>query len=142
MSSSAAEDAPVKNVAEDQNACQLSPVDPASPALSSPTRCEGTQTQTSISTPVSPQSPHQKAQKRKQRDEDDWLQKQIAQLEKRKVELVQKLLINDEEPTRFGQTVADMLRRVPEEHRPQAMFDVYKLLFERQQLNKSASRDV
>lgn len=142
MSSSAAEDAPVKNAAEDQDACPLSPVESASPALSSPTRCEGTQTQTSTSTPVSPQSPHQKAQKRKQRDEDDWLQKQIAQLEKRKVELVQKLLINDEEPTRFGQTVADMLRRVPEEHRPQAMFDVYKLLFERQQLNKSTSKDV
>lgn len=52
------------------------------------------------------------------------------------MELQQKLIQENDEASRFGQSVADMLRRIPEEHRAQAMFDVHKLLFERQQQSK------
>ncbi|XP_057188519.1 probable serine/threonine-protein kinase samkC [Triplophysa rosa] len=92
--------------------------------------------------PLSPQpsslfpSPRN-GQKRNRKDKDDWMQVQVArlesQLEERRTELQQRLSQNSDESSRFGNTVADMLRRVPEEHRSQAMFDVYKLLFECQQ---------
>lgn len=42
----------------------------------------------------------------------------------------QNLLQNSDEFSRFGQTVADMLRRLPEERRDQAMFDIHKVLLE------------
>lgn len=77
------------------------------------------------------------AQKRKRKEKDDWVQVQVArleaQLEERRVELQQRLCQGNDESDRFGQTVADMLRRVPEDHRAQAMFDVSKILFEWQQ---------
>lgn len=57
---------------------------------------------------------------------------QMAQLEKRRLEL-QKKLSEIDEYSRFGQTVADMLRRVPENMRPQAMSKVYNTLYEYQQ---------
>ncbi|KTG41953.1 hypothetical protein cypCar_00043415 [Cyprinus carpio] len=66
------------------------------------------------------------AQKRKRKEKDDWVQVQVArleaQLEERRVELQQRLCQGNDESDRFGQTVADMLRRVPEDHRAQAMF--------------------
>ncbi|XP_072920592.1 uncharacterized protein [Hemitrygon akajei] len=73
------------------------------------------------------------AQKRKRKQHDVWFEKQVAQWDERRVELQRRLLQENDELSRFGQTVADMLRRLPEKHRPQAMFDVHKLLFERQQ---------
>lgn len=83
-----------------------------------------------------------RAAKRKRWTSDESDQSQVAQLEKRKVQVEQEIFSSDQELARFGQTVADMLRRVAEEHRPQAMFDVYKLLFERQQMLKVKSRSV
>ncbi len=56
-----------------------------------------------------------------------------AQLEERRVELQQRLSQGTDESDRFGDTVADMLRRVSEENWSQAMFDVYKVLFDWQQ---------
>ncbi|KAG5269777.1 hypothetical protein AALO_G00206000 [Alosa alosa] len=92
------------------------------------------------SPPINPShlSPKSKmVQKRKRKELDDrGIQRQVAQLEERRMELQQKLIQDNDEPSRFGQSVADMLRRIPEEHRAQAMFDVHKLLFERQQQNK------
>lgn len=74
------------------------------------------------------------AQKRKRKEQDDWIKMQVtrleAQLEERRVELQQRLSQGQDESDRFGQTVVDMLRRVSEEHRAQAMFAVSKLLFE------------
>lgn len=42
------------------------------------------------------------------------------------------LLQNSDEFSRFGQTVADMLRRLPKERRDQAMFHIHKVLLEQQ----------
>ncbi|XP_059398601.1 uncharacterized protein LOC132130803 [Carassius carassius] len=95
--------------------------------------------QTSLQSPqTSLQSPSPRmAQKRKRKEQEDWVQMQVArleaQLEERRVELQQRLSHGNDESDRFGHTVADMLRRVPEEHRAQAMFDVSKVLFEWQQ---------
>ncbi|XP_055076355.2 uncharacterized protein [Misgurnus anguillicaudatus] len=75
---------------------------------------------------TSPKSTH----KRKRREPDEDLSKQLELLEARRCELQNKLL---KEYSRFGETVADMLRRLPDEHRPQAIFDIYKLLFDKQQ---------
>lgn len=83
-----------------------------------------------------------RAAKRKRWTTKDPEQNQVAQLEKMKVQQDWEFFSKDQESTRFGQTVADMLRRLPEEHRPQAMFDVYKLLFERQQMYKLTSKRV
>ncbi|CAM4596822.1 unnamed protein product [Leuciscus chuanchicus] len=110
---------------------QLSSPPAPQPSLQSP--------QTSLQSPqTSLQSPSPRmAQKRKRKEQDDWVQMQVArleaQLEERRVELQQRLSHGNDESDRFGHTVADMLRRVPEEHRAQAMFDVSKVLFEWQQ---------
>lgn len=50
-----------------------------------------------------------------------------------KLQLQNRLLQENDELSRFGQTVADMLQRLLEDHRPQEMFNIHKLLFERQQ---------
>ncbi|XP_051527624.1 uncharacterized protein LOC127425548 [Myxocyprinus asiaticus] len=75
-------------------------------------------------------------QKRKRRGQDKRLSEQLILLEARCLKSQQKLLKDGDEYTRFGETVADLLRRLPEQHRSQAMFDVHKLLFERQQQHK------
>ncbi|KAM3611094.1 uncharacterized protein V6R79_013322 [Siganus canaliculatus] len=65
---------------------------------------------------------------KKKWDQEDWFMKHMALLEERRVDLQQKLLQGTDECSRFGQTVADMLRRVPEERRPDVMFKVYGLI--------------
>ncbi|KAM9425016.1 uncharacterized protein KZ484_006475 isoform 1-T3 [Pholidichthys leucotaenia] len=74
--------------------------------------------------------------KRRRKTEDDWVMRQVAELEERRLELQQKLQRDkdnddDDECSRFGRTVADMLRRLPEQKRAQAMFDVHRVIFER-----------
>lgn len=135
VSSSAAEGAPTRSLLENQESQQLfSPgYEGASPSTLPHTSPQPSQQQTSSL---------RKAAKRKRWGSDDGIQNHISQLEKRKAQLEQNLFTSDEESARFGQTVADMLRRVPEEHRPQAMFDVYKLLFERQQLYRLTAKNV
>lgn len=59
--------------------------------------------------------------------------KQMAQLEERRLELQQKLAQDSDECSRFGQTVADMLRRVPEKKRADVMFTVYSTLYDNRQ---------
>ncbi|KAJ8014371.1 hypothetical protein DPEC_G00039530 [Dallia pectoralis] len=54
---------------------------------------------------------------------------QMAQLEERRIDLQQKLVQDtSDEFSRFGQTVADLLRRVPEGRRADVMFTVHKTL--------------
>lgn len=130
MSSSAAEGTPIRSKQENQELQQL---------LSAGT--EGSSPSTALRSPQQTSS-LRKTAKRKRWTSDDPGQNQVAQVEKRKVQLEQELFSRNQELARFGQTVADMLHRVPEEHRPQAMFDVYKLLFERQQRYKLTSKSV
>lgn len=87
-----------------------------------------------VETPVEPSPPSPDlrvapAQKRKRQELEDRLQQQVARLEERRAQLQQQrtTLRDNDELSRFGQTVADMLRRLPEEFRPEAMFDVHKL---------------
>ncbi|XP_029919172.1 chromatin-remodeling ATPase INO80-like [Myripristis murdjan] len=76
---------------------------------------------------VPPRSPQSRpGKKRKNRDQDDWFIERMKQLEGRLLE-VQKAMDNNDEYSRFGQTVADMLRRVPEDNRGDAMFAVYRV---------------
>lgn len=130
VSSSAAEGAPMRSPPENQESQQLQSAGP-----------EGTSPSMALRSPQH-YSSLTRAAKRKRWGSDKHEQNPVAQLEKRKVQLEQELFSSDQESVRFGQTVADMLRRVPEEHRPQAMFDVYKLLFERQQMFKLTSKSV
>lgn len=137
MSSSAAEGAPIRSPPENQESQQQQSAGPEGSSLSAALRSP------------QPTSGLRRAAKRKRWTSMDPEQNQMAQLEKMKVQLEKRkvqqeweLLANDQESVRFGQTVADMLRRLPEEHRPQAMFDVYKLLFERQQMYKLTSKSV
>ncbi|XP_072125854.1 uncharacterized protein [Mobula birostris] len=74
-----------------------------------------------------------RAQRKKRKGHDDWFQQQFTQLDERRVGLQQRLLNENDEVSRFVQTLADMLRKLLEDHRPQAMFDLYKMIFERQQ---------
>lgn len=48
---------------------------------------------------------------------------QMAQLEERRLE-IQKQLTGADEYTHFGQTVLDMLRRMPDDLRPQVMWKI------------------
>lgn len=59
----------------------------------------------------------------------------VAHLEEGRVERSGKprLWQENDELSSSGQTVADMLWRLPEEHRAWVMFDMHKQLFERQQ---------
>ena len=69
--------------------------------------------------------------KRKRGQQDEQLAKHLAGLEERRMELQVKLAQGTDECSRFGQTVADLLRRVPEERRPELMFQVYGLIHNR-----------
>lgn len=133
MSSSAAEGAPTRSLPETQESQQQQQQQPAQPEGSIPSAALRSPQQNSAL---------RRAAKRKQWTSDQPDQNHVAQLEKRKVQVEQGIFSSDQELARFGQTVADMLRRVPEEHRPQAMFDVYKLLFERQEMFKVTSKSV
>lgn len=70
------------------------------------------------------------ARKRKRNDEDDVLSRQMTQLEERRLEFQQKLVPESDECSRFGQTVGDMLRRVPEGKRADVMYTVFTTLYE------------
>ncbi|XP_072897361.1 tetratricopeptide repeat protein 14 isoform X3 [Hemitrygon akajei] len=94
--------------------------------------------ESSSSSETCPLSPSPRMAQKKKRKEDLFL-KQVAQLDERRMEMQPRLLQENDELSRFGQTVADMLRRLSEEHKPQAVFDVHKLLLERQQQKRRAS---
>lgn len=70
---------------------------------------------------------------KRKRDQQDEFVKQLANLEERRMELQQKIQQGTDECSRFGQTVADLLRRVPEDLRPDLMFKVYALIHESRQ---------
>lgn len=125
MSSSAAEGAPIRSPQENQESQQER--EGSSPSMVRP--------------PQQTSSPRTRI-KRKRWTLDDPGQNQLAQVDKRKEQLELELFSSSQELARFGLTVADMLLRVPEQHRPQAMFDVYKLLFERQQMYRLTSKSV
>ncbi|KAJ8014484.1 hypothetical protein DPEC_G00040710 [Dallia pectoralis] len=64
------------------------------------------------------ESPVSRGGFKRKRNQDDWLIKQITQLEERRMVLREKLVQDtSDEFSRFGQTVADLLRRVPEGRR-------------------------
>ncbi|XP_028325485.1 uncharacterized protein LOC114477422 [Gouania willdenowi] len=88
--------------------------------------------------PESPTSgPAEAPAPKRRREPDDWCVTQMTNLEERRVDVLQKLqlklLQGTDECSRFGQTMADMLRRVPEERRPDVMFQVYSLIHENRQ---------
>ncbi|XP_049918400.1 reticulon-4-like [Epinephelus moara] len=77
-----------------------------------------------LSSPVSPMG-----QNRKRRDQDELFMKQLAEFHDKRLELHQRLAQDTrDECSRFGETVADFLRRVPDEKRPDATFTVLQLL--------------
>ncbi|CAK6980959.1 hypothetical protein EYF80_034348 [Scomber scombrus] len=79
------------------------------------------------------ESPVSRPKRKRKRDQDDWFVEQLVNLEERRVEAEQMLLQGDDECSRFGQTVADMLRRLPEDSVSEVMFEVYNLIHESRQ---------
>ncbi|TNN55466.1 hypothetical protein EYF80_034348 [Liparis tanakae] len=77
---------------------------------------------TSISSPTEPGESPVSRRKRKRKHQDDQLVEEITHLGQRGTDL------QADECSRFGQTVADLLRRVPEDKRPDLMFKVYGLI--------------
>lgn len=130
-SSSSSGETPTDTAAEDIRP----PHTPRSEPSTSSDLGEDDHRQTAQPFPMPPSPSPRVAQKRKRKEPDDCFQKHLSLLEERRVDLHHKMLENShsDECSRFGQTVADMLRKLPEQHKAQAMFDVYKLLFERQQ---------
>ncbi|CAM4310221.1 unnamed protein product [Leuciscus chuanchicus] len=77
------------------------------------------------------ESPVSRVGSKRKRNQDDWLIKQMTQLDERRMDLQEKLVQDtSDECSRFGQTVADLLRRVPEGRRADVMFNVHKMLYE------------
>ncbi|XP_039631353.1 transcription factor Adf-1-like [Polypterus senegalus] len=72
------------------------------------------------------------AKKRSRDLEDCGLKQQMVELEKRRLELEKRLFEENDDLTRFALSMADMLRRLPEQDRPHAMFEIHKLLYEKQ----------
>ncbi|XP_029372282.1 uncharacterized protein LOC115052351 [Echeneis naucrates] len=81
----------------------------------------------SDNTPMSPVS--WIGQKRKRSDQDELYMNQLAELQDKRLELHQRLAQDTrDECSRFGETAADFLRRVPNEKRPDVMLKVLQLL--------------
>ncbi|XP_078102784.1 uncharacterized protein LOC144515638 [Sander vitreus] len=81
-----------------------------------------------------PQSPVSRVGLKRKRNPDDWLVKQMAQLDERRMDLQEKLLQDTgDECSRFAQTAADLLRSVPEGRRSDVMFNMYKMLYDSRQ---------
>ncbi|XP_034534680.1 proline-rich protein 12-like [Notolabrus celidotus] len=79
------------------------------------------------------QSPLASRGKRKRKEQDEAVQVRLEQLEERRLQLQQTLLMGTDEYVRFGQTVADLIRRLPEDQRGAAMFETHRLLFQWQE---------
>ncbi|XP_057708856.1 uncharacterized protein LOC130927215 isoform X2 [Corythoichthys intestinalis] len=62
--------------------------------------------------------------------DDEWILNKIASLEQRRLELQKKIQHETDECSRFAQTVADLLRRVPEDRRPDIMYKVIGVILE------------
>ncbi|KAJ0065341.1 hypothetical protein NL108_007073 [Boleophthalmus pectinirostris] len=82
--------------------------------------------------PASPASPAPaKPNKRKRMDLSDVpVRKHLDRLNERRQELQQRLANDSDECSRFGATVADMMRRVPEARRADLMFEILTKLHE------------
>lgn len=78
--------------------------------------------------PFPPQSPVAHPGKRRKKERDEWVVGQINQLEERRLELTRTVPEFDEY-TRFGLTLADMLRKVPEDRRDDLMFKLYSTVY-------------
>ncbi|CAN9503337.1 unnamed protein product [Ophioblennius macclurei] len=126
-----------------KSSCRSLDLDLQSPSTSEPPS-PSTPTPSTLSLSTQPMSPSSTApcvpaqshmsrlssRKRKRMDEDDMLRRQMTQLEERRLELQQKLMPESDECSRFGQTVGDMLRRVPEGKRADVMYTVFTTLYE------------
>ncbi|XP_031150952.1 olfactory receptor 1019-like [Sander lucioperca] len=78
-----------------------------------------------------PESPVSRVGLKRKRNPDDWLVKQMAQLDERRMDLQEKLVQDTgDECSRFAQAPADLLRKVPEGRRSDVMFNVYKMLYD------------
>ncbi|KAJ8013202.1 hypothetical protein DPEC_G00050830 [Dallia pectoralis] len=74
------------------------------------------------------ESPVSRRGSKRKRNLDDWLIKQMTQLEERRMDLQEKLMQDtSDEFSRFGRTVADLLRRAA---RADFMFIIHKMLYE------------
>lgn len=62
--------------------------------------------------------------KRRKKERDEWVVGQINQLEELK-----RTVPEFDEYTRFGLTLADMLRKVPEDRRDDLMFKLYSTVY-------------
>ncbi|TNM89189.1 hypothetical protein fugu_005444 [Takifugu bimaculatus] len=78
--------------------------------------------------PFPPQSPVAHPGKRRKKERDEWVVGQINQLEEHRLELTRTVPEFDEY-TRFGLTLADMLRKVPEDKRDDLMFKLYSTVY-------------
>ncbi|XP_029971093.1 uncharacterized protein LOC115405610 [Salarias fasciatus] len=104
--------------------------EPPSPPTPTPSTQPMSPLSTAPSVPAQSHTSRVRARKRKRVDEDDVLSRQMTQLEERRLELQQKLGPESDECSRFGQTVGDMLRRVPESKRADVMYMVFTTLYE------------
>ncbi|XP_028680973.2 transcription factor Adf-1-like isoform X3 [Erpetoichthys calabaricus] len=77
-------------------------------------------------------------QRRRRHQEGCGLKQEMVELKKRRLELERRLCDGNDELTRFALSMADMLRRLPEQERPHAMFEIHKLLYEKQQRSSTA----
>lgn len=108
------------------------PPSPPTPTPSTPSLSTQPMSPSSTASSVPAQShvSRYSARKRKRIAEDDILRRHMTQLEERRQELQQKLAPEGDECSRFGQTVGDMLRRVPESKRADVMYTVFTTLYE------------
>ncbi|XP_078125622.1 uncharacterized protein LOC144530085 isoform X2 [Sander vitreus] len=98
---------------------------PASPAQPSSTQPPPVPAVCGSPVSMLPESPVSRVGSKRKRNLDDWLAKQMAQLDECRMDLREKLVQDTgDECSRFGRTVADLLRRVPEGLRTDVMFNV------------------
>ncbi|XP_029949678.1 uncharacterized protein LOC115390112 [Salarias fasciatus] len=96
---------------------RASPASPASPAV--PAR------------PLPLEFPVPRRKRKREQQQDDLILRQMATLEEHRMELYQRLVQGADECSRFGRVVADLLRRVPEDERPELMFRMHSLIHKR-----------
>ncbi|XP_063061723.1 uncharacterized protein LOC134454586 isoform X2 [Engraulis encrasicolus] len=84
-------------------------------------------------------------QMRKIEEMESTLQSHVAKLEERRAQLEQQKMALDAQKTaddevdKFGLMVASLLRKIPEELRPETMFEVHKVMYEKLQKAKQTA---
>ncbi|CAK6979878.1 transcription factor Adf-1-like [Scomber scombrus] len=114
------------------SAASSSAPSPAEPPRSATPELPSTPQPVICSPPASVPMESPVSRKRKRDQDHNWILKRVENIDERRPEVQQRLLQGGDEYSRFGQTVADMIKRLPGDSRSDVMCEVYNLIHTRE----------